>query len=119
MKERELMTEKKKLFNTTKLIEEILGKRGLIKRTVSESETTNNIFYGKMKTRSTPHPRSHSLTDLVGEMTINGWNSNSSFDDTSGAKVKEENINNVETGGDVVAYTQTPGRSKRQLSPTE
>ena len=34
-------TEKKNLFNTTKLIEHVLRERGLIKRTVSESEIAN------------------------------------------------------------------------------
>ena len=95
-------TEGKTFFNTTKVLEEVLKDRGIIKRTVSESEINNrsleNIFYGKMKTRAPS--RSRSLADLVGEMTINGWNSDCSFE-------KKSNGTTASNGGSA-AYVGHP-----------
>ena len=126
-------TEKKKLFNTTKLIEGILRERGLTKRTVSENDITNesqeNVFYGKMKKKRAPRSRSLSLTSLVGELTINKWNSSSSFEEGDIGSEPERIVltgdacvNSTQTpanGGAGVNRSQTPNGRKRQLSPNE
>ena len=116
-------TEKKNLFNTTKLIEQVLRERGLIKRSVSVGEIVNmsreNVFYGKMKTRASPRTRSLSLTGLVGEMTINNWNSGSSFEEENIGTDAAGGIQTVDVGVDGVTNSWTPSRPKRQLSPDE
>ena len=116
-------TENKNLFNKTKLLEEILMNRGLVKRSVSENEVFNksaeNIFYGKMKTRASPRARSFSLTDLVGEMTIRDWNSASSFEEKITAPGGDEDIKASNAGADINIGNLTPMRQKRILSPDE
>ena len=72
-----------------------------------------------MKTRASPRSRSLSLADLVGEMTINRWNSDSSFEEKSIGADAVEGVQIADVGMDGVADNLTPSRPKRLLSPDE
>ena len=117
-------TERRRLFNTTKIIEDVLRARGLIRRTTSENNIADtskeNIFYGKMeRKKGPPRSRSLSLTSLVGEMTINKWNSNSSFEEKSTGTEAEKIIKTANLEMITHVGAQTPDRLKRRLSPNE
>ena len=74
-----------------------------------------------MKKRKGPfRSRSLSLTSLVGELTINKWNSNSSFEEKSiGIEGEEVKIITTVNVDDNSVDPETPQSTKRRLSPNE
>ena len=82
-------TDDNKLVNTTKVLERDLMHNGLLTRRVSETDLITELEQNAFCRGYRPRRRCLSLSDLVGNLTLDRMNSDSSFESEEQTKIND------------------------------